>query len=176
MKPRFLTLTVIIFAAAFLRLIPHPYNLAPITAMALFGGAHFTNNRDAYLITLGAMLVSDLFIGLWHTQLLIVYSCFALIITAGTWLQKHRTFRMTTVAALGSSFLFFTVTNFTVWMFDGLYPLTFQGLISCYAAAIPFFHNTLAGDLIYTGVFFGGFALAEKRFPVLKLPEFVLTK
>ena len=34
MNPRFLTLVTLIFAAAALRLIPHPANVAPIAALA----------------------------------------------------------------------------------------------------------------------------------------------
>ena len=35
-------------------------------------------------------------------------------------------------------------------------------------AAIPFFHNSLAGDLMWSTVLFGGFALAERGLPALR--------
>ena len=51
------------------------------------------------------------------------------------------------------------------------YPKTFAGLVACYAAAIPFFQNTLAGDLVFTALLFGGFALAERLLPALREPQ-----
>ena len=62
-----------------------------------------------------------------------------------------------------SSILFFIVTNFGVWLTGGgwFYPKTWQGLIECYTLAIPFFRNTVAGDLVYTAVLFGLFEFAE---------------
>jgi hypothetical protein len=69
---------------------------------------------------------------------------------------------------LASSVLFFVITNFGVWAFDAFYPKTWEGLIACYVAAIPFFQNTLIGDLLYTAVLFGGFALLERQLPILR--------
>ncbi len=75
-----------------------------------------------------------------------------------------------------SSILFFVVTNFGVWAFSSLYSKTMEGLITCYVAAIPFLQNTLFGDIFYTAVLFGSFALAEKWFPVLSEPVLATTK
>jgi hypothetical protein len=71
-------------------------------------------------------------------------------------------------AAIASSVLFFLVTNFGTWATGELYPQTLAGLAACYVAAIPFFQNTLAGDLFFSAVLFGGFALLEWRVPVLR--------
>ena len=71
-------------------------------------------------------------------------------------------------AALGASVLFFVFTNLAVWAVGGLYPLTAAGLAEAFAAAIPFFAPTLAGDVFYTAVLFGGFALAERSLPALR--------
>ena len=49
-----------------------------------------------------------------------------------------------------------------------MYPLTLSGLAACYVAAVPFFQNTLAGDLFYSGLLFGGFALLERAVPALR--------
>jgi hypothetical protein len=64
--------------------------------------------------------------------------------------------------------LFFVVTNFGVWAFTDMYPRTGDGLTACFIAAIPFFRNTLAGDLFYAAVLFGGLAWAESRFPQVR--------
>jgi hypothetical protein len=57
---------------------------------------------------------------------------------------------------------FFVVTNFAMWAAGGFYPRTVAGLRACYLAGVPFFWNTLAGDALYAGVLFGGYALAER--------------
>jgi hypothetical protein len=55
-----------------------------------------------------------------------------------------------------------------VWLAGGLYPRTLSGLTACYVAAIPFFRNSIVGDLLYSAALFGGFALAQRRFAVLR--------
>jgi hypothetical protein len=71
-------------------------------------------------------------------------------------------------AALASSVLFFAVSNFGTWAFSGMYPLSVAGLAACYVAAVPFFQNTVAGDLFYVALLFGGFAIAEHLLPKLR--------
>ena len=71
-------------------------------------------------------------------------------------------------AAIVSSVLFFAITNFGVWLFSGFYPRTLAGLEACYVAAIPFFQNTIAGDLFFSGLLFGGFALVERLVPAIR--------
>jgi hypothetical protein len=49
-----------------------------------------------------------------------------------------------------------------------MYPQTIEGLIMSYTAGIPFFHYTVAGDLVYAGVMFGAFEYAKSRIPALQ--------
>lgn len=168
MKPRLMLVVTMILAAALSRLIPHPPNLQSVTAVALFGGATLADKRLAFLVPLGAMFVTDLVLG-FHDEMAVVYGSFAAIVCIGLWLQQRRSAPFIVGAALASSVLFFVTTNFGVWAFDRMYPLTWQGLVACYTAALPFFRNTLEGDLLYTLVLFGGFGLLERRFPVLRM-------
>jgi hypothetical protein len=156
--PRFLTLLGIVAAAAALRLLPHWPNFTPIAAMALFGGAHFASRRAAFALPLAAMLLSDL------------YAAFAATVGLGLLLRTRRTVWSIGGAALGASVLFFVVTNLAVWAVGGLYPRTAAGLAEGFAAAIPFYAPTVAGDLFYTALLFGGFALAERSLPALRDP------
>lgn len=157
---------LLILAAAFSRLLPHPVNVAPIAAMALAGGVYL-DRRFALLVPLIALVLSDLVIGLYPI-LLFVYGSFLLIGLLGLWLRSHKRPLPVFGAALLSSILFFVVTNFGVWIIGPeTYPRTFAGLVECYVAAIPFFKNTVAGDLVYTGILFGMFEFAisaQKRF------------
>lgn len=168
-KPRFAVLTLLVLAAAASRLAPHPPNFSPVAALALFAGAHFADRRAAFGVPLAGLLLSDLALG-FYSGMAWVYGSFALIVCLGLALRARRTFWPVTSAALAGSVLFFAVTNFGVWAAGGLYPRTGGGLGACYAAAIPFFQHTLAGDLSYAALLFGVFALAEKNFAALREP------
>jgi len=169
LRPRFAVLASMILVAALSRLIPHPPNLSSVTAIALFGGAYFSDKRPAFLVPLAALFLSDLVLG-FYGHMEIVYASFMLIVCIGLWLQKNRSPLAIAGAALASSVLFFVLTNLGVWAFGSLYPMTLKGLIACYVAAIPFFRNTLQGDLLYTFLLFGGFAVLERRFSGLREP------
>jgi hypothetical protein len=168
LKPRHEVLITMILAAALSRLLPHPPNFAPIGALALFGGAQFADRRVAFLVPLAAMLLSDLCIGL-YSHMGWVYGSFALITCIGLWLRTHRRAWPIAGASLLASSLFFLITNFGVWM-NGTAPSGLAGLMACYVAAIPFFGNTLLGDGFYVLALFGGFALLQNRFVMLRDP------
>ena len=172
LNPRFITLVVIVALAAVFRFLPTPPNFAPVAAMAMFGGAYFADKRLAFLLPLAAMLISDLFLG-FHGLMWAVYACFIAMVGIGILVARKKTVGTVVAGALSGSILFFLVTNFAVWATGAgmFYPLTLEGLMMSYTAAIPFFHNTLAGDLIFTGVFFGGFELAQRYVPALSLSQ-----
>lgn len=149
-----------IILGALSRLVPHPANFAPIAALALFGGVYL-RRRDAIIVPLLTMLVSDLFIsGYYGPTMFYVYGSFILIGIIGLWLRTHKSPVTILASSLFASSLFFTVTNFGVWT-GNWYPHNLTGLVACYTAAIPFFRNTILGDLFYTGLFFGGYELAK---------------
>src|SRR5438105_1599643 len=149
LRPRLAVVTLMILAAALTRLIPHPPNMASVTAVALYGGAYFPDKRLAFVVPLAALFLSDLILG-FYAHMEVVYASFVLIVCIGLWLQVRRTPIRIAAAALLSSGLFFLVTNLGVWALGSLYPKTMGGLVACYVAAIPFFTNTLQGDVLYT--------------------------
>lgn len=157
---KFLYITLIILAAVSSRFIPHPPNFTPIFAIALFGGAYYTDKRLAFVIPILAMFLSDLFIGL-HSLIPFVYVSFVVIVLLGFHLQEKRSILKISAIALSGSVIFFVVTNFAVWLMGSFYPKNIEGLVTCYIAAIPFFKNSLLGDLIYTTLLFGSFELIK---------------
>lgn len=167
LKPRNEVLIAMILAAAMSRLLPHPYNFTPLGALALFGGAQFADRRLAFLVPLTALFLSDLCIGLYgHMEW--VYLNFGLTACLGLWLRQHRSAWRIAAASLAASVLFFVVTDLGVWLDGSLYAKDFAGLLACYAAAIPFFPDSLLGDGFYTLVLFGGLGLLESRFAALR--------
>lgn len=151
------------------RLLPHPANFAPIGAIALFG-ALYLPKKYAIIVPLLAMLVSDLFIGFYSWQIMLaVYGGFALMGGIGLLVRKNKKFSTVLGGTLLGSILFFLITNFAVWAFGTMYMHNFAGLMQSYIMAIPFFKNSLLGDLFYVGVMVGGYEgvkllIAKKEF------------
>lgn len=173
-------ITLLILLAALSRLIPHPANLAPIGGMALFGAAYYSRRLWAFVIPVVSMWISDLLLnnvvygeffdhfvwfydGSWFT-----YGSFILIALMGMFTLRRIKVPNLIFSALGASVIFFLVSNFGVWFSGNLYPKDLEGLATCYVAGIPFFKNTVMGDLFYTAVLFGAFELSARRFPILK--------
>jgi hypothetical protein len=168
--PRAALVTGIVLAAAALRILPHPFNFAPIGALALFGGAYFTSKRAAVVVPLLSLLAGDFFVG-FHRLLLYVYASFLVSTLIGFWLRRKKSVSRVGSATLAGAVQFFLVTNFAVWVTStGSYPKNLGGLLTCYIAGVPFFWNTLAGDAFYVALLFGAMALAEKRFPLFREP------
>lgn len=164
---RLIAIVLAILVAALLRLVPHPPNFTPIGAIGLFAGAYLGRNAVAFAVPLGALLLSDLVLG-FHDTMIFVYAGAALSVLIG-WVLAGRVSALSVGAgALASAILFFLVTNFGVWLSGSLYPPTLAGLAACFAAALPFFQNTLAGDFFYSALLFGGFALLERSLPRLQ--------
>ena len=186
LTPRVLLLIVLVFAAAFSRLVPHLHNAAPVAAMTLFAAAYLPSRRWSVLVPLTAMFLSD--VVLYSTKdvayreqalsnMLFVYSTFAVIALLGQWLRQRVTVGRVIGTTLAGSAVFFLITNFGAWWSlsqplsatePAMYSRTLSGLINCYIAGVPFFRGTFAGDLVYSAVLFGGFALLEQVVPQLK--------
>ena len=164
---RLIALLSAIAAAAALRLVPHPPNFSPIDAMALFSGAYVGRRLLAFAAPLAALLLSDLVLG-FYPGMLFQYGAIVVIVLLGMLALSRVTILRLAATALVGSALFFAVSNFGVWAVSGMYTHTLAGLGACYLAAIPFFQNTVAGDLFYAALLFGGFALAEHFVPRLR--------
>lgn len=166
-KQRLITLATIVLAAAVSRLLPHPENVAPIAAIALFGGAKFEQKWLAFAVPGLALLLSDMVIG-FYPGVWAVYAAFALIVCMGFALRKRESLPGVLLASLSASVLFFLITNCSFFYPSLPYPSGLQGLWLSYEAGLPFFRTTLLGDLFYNTVLFGGFALAERRYSFLR--------
>lgn len=170
-----------ILLAALSRLLPHPPNFAPIGGMALFGAAYYTRRAWAYAIPIISMWISDLILNnvvyaeffdkfVWfYSGSLFTYAAFALIVLMGTFTLKKVRITRLLFSALGASVIFYLISNFGVWFSGTMYPKDISGLTACYAAGIPFFKNTLLGDLVYSTALFGVFEASLWKFPALRI-------
>jgi hypothetical protein len=145
-----------------LRLLPHPPNFTPIAAIALFGGVYLSK-KIALVLPLAVMVISDIFIGSYEPKLMVfVYGSFILCVILGLWLKNHKRWQTIFGASVLGSILFFFITNFAVWAFSSWYERSFSGITQCYLMALPFFRNSLLGDLFYVFSFFGIYELAKR--------------
>jgi len=149
-------LIAFVLIAILSRLIPHLPNFTAVTATALFAGRHFKNKILAFAAPLTVMILSDLILG-FYTISWFVYASFAAVVFLGQWSQK-----MNVLIVLFSSLTFFVISNFGVWLLG--YPLTLEGFIACYTAAIPFFRNAILGDLFYAAILYYSFKWVEIRY------------
>ncbi|PLX29019.1 hypothetical protein C0581_00295 [Candidatus Parcubacteria bacterium] len=137
------------------RLLPHPANFAPIGALALFGGLYLPR-KWALVLPLGAMFASDILIGFYSWQIMMsVYVCFALVVGIGLLVRKNKKFHTILGGTVLGSIIFFLITNAAVWGFGTMYTINFSGLMQSYYMALPFFRNSLLGDLFFTCVLVG---------------------
>ncbi len=178
---------VLIGLAVLTRLLPHPHNFTPIGAVGLFSAAIFGRRWLTLAVPLVALFSTDLYINnvvysafydnfVWWGSTW-VYAAFAAVTAIGYLLLHRRVGAGRVVlSSLTASAVFYAITNFGVWVGSGMYPHTADGLIACYVAALPFFGNTVLGDLLYSAALFGGYAWAVRRWVPLPSEDKVFSQ
>jgi hypothetical protein len=157
----FMLLFSLIALDVVVRILPNALNFAPVAASALFAGA-VLGRPLALAVPLAAMALSDCILGFddWRVTIF-VYAGLTMPALLGLLTRgSYKPIGLASLAALSSVFFFIT-SNFAVWMFSGIYARDIAGLVKCYIAALPFFQNTLTGDLFWTAVLFGGLWVAR---------------
>ena len=144
------------------RLVPHAPNFTAVTAMALFAGAYLKPQYALWLPAL-VLFVTDLFLG-FHSTMVFVYGAMMIVGLFSYWGLSQK---VEGVKVLGSSLvgslIFFVITNLGVFLVDGMYSKNLTGFVECYVMALPFLKNQLAGDLFFSGLFFGAYKLYLSR-------------
>jgi len=102
------------------------------------------------------MIISDLFLGFYSISIF-VYTSFIAITFIGTVINKINISNI-----FLSSLLFFIITNLGVWILG--YPMTLEGLLTCFTLALPFFGYALTGDLFFSLLFKYGFKAVEENY------------
>lgn len=160
MKLNAAALACVVLFAAIYRILPHPLNVTPIGAMALFVGAHVPKKWLALCLPIIAMLISDFALG--FKPYLYTYLGMALTVAIGFSLSRNASAKNILIGSLGATATFFLVTNFGAWLGSSFYPQNASGLMASYTAGIPFLQKSLIGDLLFTALFFGGYAAAKR--------------
>jgi hypothetical protein len=167
--PRFIVLSFLVMTAALTRalpyLIPHIWNFTAIGALAIFSGAQFSNRGLAFILPLAAMAISDIVIGNGFSVL--VYLGFTAMVACGFLVRSKVNVTNVVLASFISASVFFLITNFAFFYPVTLYPHNISGILTSYAAGLPFFRNMLIGNMVFSAVLFSSFYLLSKRYPVL---------
>ena len=159
----------LILLLTFSRFIPHPPNFTPIVAVAIMSGYFFKNIKLSFIVLLISMLFVDIFIG-FYKHMFFVYLSLFLITFVFFKMSEKINFKSLFVFGFLGSLIFFVVSNFGVWIFGVLSPVTnlpyeksLNGLISCYFLAIPFFKNTLLSTVVFSYAAFLANHFYEKK-------------
>lgn len=136
-----------------LRIVPHPPNVAPVGATAVFAGRTLHPIYAMFVVGV-AMFVGDLFLARLHGYAPVslvtpfVYGGFLLQILLGRLLRKKKGGAI--LAALSGALGFFVLSNLGVFIASGMYPHSGRGFVTCYVAALPFLGRTILGDVLWT--------------------------
>lgn len=167
------TILGIITLVAVSRLLPHPPNFAPLGAIAVFSSVTFGNKFLKYVFPILLAVITDFILVLTVNAAFsspaahfsafgtyIIYATYPLMGIMAHYINTKGSVHTQPKKIMGLSLMysifFFIVSNFVVWL-GGWYGYSIAGLSACYIAAIPFFQNTLGGDLFYNAVLFGSY-------------------
>jgi hypothetical protein len=154
-------LAIIIIGLGILsRIIVHTPNFTPVLSMAFLGGMYL-KGRQALLVPLALMVISDFIIGFYGSTMLFTWGSIFLISILGLWLKENKAPLTVLGGSIACAVLFFIVSNFGAWL--SLYPHTMAGLRQCYILAIPFFRSTLVSTVAYSMVFYAAYEWLLKR-------------
>ena len=170
---------LLVIIAAIYRIIPgRPFGFAPQLAMAVFAGAVIRDKKWAFIIPVLSMFISDLFYqvlysggmtsmpgfyeGQWQNYIL-----FALLVFVGMAIKKLNVIQIAT-ASLAAPTLYFLASNFLVWASNGTTrgldrPKTFNGLMQCYADAIPFYRMSILATFVFSAILFGTYLFIQNH-------------
>lgn len=186
-KALILVFVLLVISAALYRVWDgRPFGFAPQIAMALFAGSVIRDKRFSFLVPLLSMLVSDVLYQALYSQGLtpikgfyegqwVNYILFTSITVIGFFIKKNKIGSII-VGSLAGAIFFYLTSNFFDWIGGGLdinnqpYPKTFEGLINCFVAGLPFFRGSVWATLLFNGIFFGCYYLYE-RFVIKIQPQ-----
>ncbi len=151
-------------------------NFTPVGAIALFGGAYFSDKWKAYLVPLLTLFVSDMVLNylyfgkftVFYSGMILVYLSFAIMVLIGTLIKKIN-FTNVLLASLAAVLAHWLITDIDITQSSALYSKGLPGYFQSLVAAIPFEKSMLLGTLLFGALLFGGFELAKRKYVFLRI-------
>jgi hypothetical protein len=162
---------LIVLLAVLTRFLPHSPNFSPVLGALLFAGA-LVKQRHAIWYPLAILAASDVLtttvvyrmrIGSGQS---ITWLGYAVVVLIGYSVRKYESVTPIAMASLAGPTAFFIISNFGVWLCghgSGTYPRTWDGVVACYSAALPFYRNSLLATAAYAALLFGARELYRRR-------------
>jgi len=136
----------ILLALAASRFIPHPPNFTSLIALSFYVPAIL--GRKYIPVVIISFVFTDLIIG-YHNLTFFTWGSVLIIGLISKFFLENILKRIT--GALIGAVIFFTISNFGVWI-SGSYGYNFEGLISCYTLALPFFAYSLISTFVFSSI------------------------
>jgi hypothetical protein len=145
----------------------HLYNFVPIAALGLFAGAVVKDKRYSFLLAILAQFSADLYFelftdvkGFYGVSQLFTYAALVAVTVLGFYVKQPKALKVLgfTIAA---SVIFFLVSNLGHFV-QGWNGYTSAGFVKTYVDAIPFFKNSLIGDMAGSVILFGAYYLLQQ--------------
>ena len=174
--------SILVILAAILKVTTFPHSINPIIAISLFSGVVISDKKLAFALPLLAMFVSDIMLeilniapGFYGMGQIGNYASLLLVTVLGFSMKKINVINIAGYS-IGSSILFFILSNTNCFIFDNLnyYGTGLQGWANCLVAGIPFVKNSLITDLAFSTILFGSYILASKSFAKKGLKETII--
>lgn len=163
---------LLVIIAALSRVLLYPDNFSPVIGMAIFAGAIIKDKRLAFALPLFAMFLSDVIFevsgiadGFWGWGQLVGYCILALITVIAFSMKKINVLSVAGYS-IGSSLLFFFLSNSAFFVFDNpiyhTYTQDLSGYIATLVGGLPFLKTGIVADLVYSTVLFGTYFLVQR--------------
>ncbi len=162
------TLVIVAIVSRLLFNAVHIYGFDAVIAAGFFAGAYFSSKKIGIIVPLLAMFATDLFLGIYDWKLMLfVDGSMVLAVALGQFYRIRPSLLRWTGVVLGSTTMFFLVTNGAVWLFgEGtFYPHSWAGLVDCYTMGLPFFRDRLIGTFGWSAVLFASYEALRYRLP-----------
>lgn len=150
---------ILVAAVIAARIVFRPLAFAPVGPALLFFGAYMP--RRWMWVPLALLAATDVYLTRssygypFTADALVSWAWYAAVLWAGGTLLKGRVRPLRVGATtLAASISFFLASNFAVWAVWNMYPKTLGGLVACYVAALPFFRNQFASDMLFAAAMF----------------------
>ena len=126
------------------RFVPHPPNFTSLIALSFYVPAILGIRFIPYLII--SFVITDLIIG-YHN---ITHWTWGSVLFIGLCSQIFiKSFLSRIIGVIFGASIFYLITNFGVWT-TGVYGFTYEGLVTSYVLAIPFYAYSLISTLLFS--------------------------
>ena len=145
----------------------HLYNFVPIAALGLFSGAVVKEKRYAFLFAILAQLCADVYFelftdtkGFYGISQIFTYVGLVAVTALGVFMKQPKALKVFGFT-LAASVVFFLISNLGYFA-QGWNGYSAAGLVKTYVDAIPFFKNSVVGDMAGSVLLFGGYFLLQQ--------------